>query len=192
VIRASGCDSGGRSVTPLDELAPRANNQSMSRRSAVRARALIATIGATWLALLASCASSTRGAAGIAATPRDRTLMDTTDLAGHGYANAYAAVVAARPEWLRAVAGPPSRREANGPDGGGRFPTSRQVARATGETGAMIGVFVEGSRQPVGLAYLGTLSPQAVLRLQHLSASEAMATYGPEWAWGAIIVRLRE
>jgi hypothetical protein len=141
-------------------------------------------------ASVAGCASSKTSASGAAATPRDRTIMDSSELVGSTYANAYAAVMAARPEWLRAPIGPPPPRE---PAGGRdvRFPTAGQVARAT-NGGTTIGVFVQGGKQALGISYLNTLPVHQVAWLKHLSPSEAMSVYGPEWAWGAIVVGLRQ
>ena len=117
-------------------------------------------------------------------------MMDSTELITGNYANAYAAVMAARPEWLRAPIGPPLARD---PGGGrdARFPTAAQVARAT-SGGSPIGVFVQGSKQAMSLGYLNTLPVGYVAWLKHLSPSEAMSIYGPERAWGAIIVSLRQ
>lgn len=121
-------------------------------------------------------------------------MLDATEIAGRGYANTYVAVSAARPEWLRVITGPPTATSANGRGNGtnARFPTAAQVARATGESSNSIGVFVEGSKQPEGMNYLSSLAVEHVASLKHISGSEAMAMYGPEWAWGAIIVRLRQ
>jgi hypothetical protein len=142
------------------------------------------------VALIVGCASSNRTDGGTAATPRDRTIMDSTELVGHGYSNTYTAVTAARPEWLRAPIGPPPPRDPSG-GRGARFPTAAQVARATGEGSATIGVFVEGAKQAMGISYLNSLAVEQVAWLKHLGPSEAMSIYGPEWAWGAIVVRLR-
>lgn len=160
----------------------------MLRRSVSRGSRCLAAVGLTVCVLsLAGCASSNK-AAGTAATPRDRTLIDSIEIVSGGYANAYAAVLAARPEWLRAPIGPPPPREPGGRDV--RFPTAAQVARATRES-TSLGVFVDGTKQAMGVSYLNTLPVTHVAWLKHLSPSEAMSIYGPEWAWGAILVRLR-
>lgn len=147
-------------------------------------------VAAGCIAVIAGCASSKKSA-GEAATPeRDVTILDSTELVGHGYANTYVAIQAARPAWLRVPIGPPTPRD-NG-RGNTRFPTAAQVARATGDGPGAIGVFLDGSTQPQGTGYLTSTPVEQIARLRHLSASEAMSTYGPQWAWGAIVVRLRQ
>jgi len=149
---------------------------------------------AGWLACAVSvfaCASSKNSAGGSAAPVIDRTVLDSTELIKGNYPNAYAAVMGTRPEWLRAPLGPPPQREPNGGGLGARFPTNAQVARATGAS-QTIGVFVQGTKQAVGISYLNTLPVGYVAWLKHLSPSEAMSIYGPEWALGAIVVRLRD
>lgn len=144
------------------------------------------------VALVAACASSNHSAAGTAAPARDVTILDSTELVGHGYANTYVAMTSTRPAWLRAASGPPTGRDPNGRGTTNtRFPTADQVARATGG-GTSVAVFLEGSKQQLGVSYLNTLPVEQVALLKHLSPSESMSYYGPEWAWGAIVVRLRQ
>ena len=141
---------------------------------------------------IAGCASSKNTASGTAATPRDRTVIDSVEITSAGYSNAYVAVISARPEWLRAPLGPPAQRDPNNTGSrGARFPTAAQIAKATSDASA-VGVFVQGGKQAMGLAYLNSLPVTQVAWLKHLGPSEAMSIYGPEWAWGAIIVQLRQ
>jgi len=149
---------------------------------------------AACVGVVCGCASSGHSADGTSAAPaHDVTLLDSTELVGHGYANTYVAMTATRPAWLRAMSGPPTGRDPNGRGPTNtRFPTADQVARATGGGPAPIGVFLEGSKQQLGVAYLGSLAVEQVALLKHLNPSEAMSVYGPEWAWGAIVIRLRQ
>ena len=160
------------------------------RSRTARRAAVVGLLACT--ASVFACASSKNSAAGAAAPEIDRTVMDSTELIKGNYPNAYAAVMGSRPEWLRAPIGPPPQREPGGGGLGARFPTNAQVARATGSGGQTIGVFVQGTKQAMGISYLNTLPVGYVVWLKHLSPSEAMSVYGPEWAWGAIVVSLRQ
>jgi len=161
----------------------------MLRRSVVTgSHALI--VAAACIALIVGCASSNKSAAGTTAPERDVTILDSAEMAGHGYPTTYVAIQSARPAWLRVPIGPPAQRDNGG--GSARFPTSAQVARAGGDGANAIGVFLEGSTQPQGIGYLTSTPVEQIARLRHLSASEAMSTYGPQWAWGAIVIRLRQ
>ena len=56
---------------------------------------------------------------------------------------------------------------------------------------AGIGIFLDDDKQPMAMDYLRTLQVEQVVRIKRLSGSEAMATYGPQWVSGAIVVTLR-
>lgn len=127
-----------------------------------------------------------------AEVPRDRTLLDSTELLDRGYPNTFAAVNSARPEWLRPPVAPPVQRGGDPSGRTQRFPTAAQVDRVSNASAGTIGVFVEGTKQAMGISYLNSLPTASVAVLKHLSASEAMSMYGPEWAYGAIVVRLRQ
>jgi hypothetical protein len=127
------------------------------------------------LAASAACRSAAGGAPSLAVA-RDRSVMDSTDLSAHRYPNVQEAIIALHPEWLTApLAG---RAVAPVP---GRLP----------QAAAEIGIFVDDSKQAMRLDYLRTLQVEQVARIKHLSGSEAMATYGPQWISGAIVVTLR-
>lgn len=102
--------------------------------------------------------------------------MDSTDLTGRHYPNVQEAIIAAHPEWLTGTAG-----------GRAVAPVPGSVLR--GSSG--IGIFLDDGKQPMTADYLRTLQVEQVVRIKHLSGSEAMATYGPQWVAGAIVVTLR-
>jgi len=110
--------------------------------------------------------------AGKPAAARDRSRMDTTDLRGSTYRNAYDAITATHPDWLRAAGG----------------------TKSLGGTGnglpAIVGVFVDGSQRSMGVDYLKSLNVVEVREIKHLSASESLIHYGSEFAFGAIVVTL--
>jgi hypothetical protein len=165
----------------------------MLRRLASRAphAVFLAAISAC-VASIVGCASSKNATNAAAQPEHDLTILDSTDLIGHGYSNTLVAVQSARPAWLRVPIGPPAQRDNGRGATNARFPTAAQVARATGDGPTPIGVFLEGSKQQMGMSYLGSTPVESIAQLRHLSASESMSTYGPEWAWGAIVVRLRQ
>ncbi|HEY4304990.1 MAG TPA: hypothetical protein VGM82_11015 [Gemmatimonadaceae bacterium] len=165
----------------------------MHRRVLRRLPRLFIVAGAFACAPLGFACASHKTEAGAAET-HDRLLLDSIEIVGHGFGNTAVAITNLRPEWLQAVPGPSTQRD-NGRGNTGmsaRFPTAAQVERATGGGSNTIAVFLEGSKQQLGLAYLNSLPVEQVALLRNLRPPEAMATYGPEWAWGAIIVRLRQ
>ena len=130
------------------------------------------------LATAAACASGSSGSAGSpsSAAVRDRSVIDSTDLLDRRYPNVQEAIIALHPEWLTARS-----------VGGLAAPVPGRLPQAAAE----IGVFLDDSKQPMRLDYLRTLQVEQVARIAHLAGSEAMATYGPQWISGAIVVTLR-
>lgn len=139
-------------------------------------RALTLSLGCC--AVLGAAVACARGPSGTLATAgaRDRSVMDSTDLVGRHYPNVQEAIIAAHPEWLAARSG------------------ARPVMPVPGSlprSAAGIGIFLDDDKQPMTMDYLRTLQVEQVVRIKHLSGSEAMATYGPQWVSGAIVVTLR-
>lgn len=99
--------------------------------------------------------------------------MDSTALSGHDYGSVYQAIMATHSDWLRPVGGTTSLGSASKP-----------------ANAPVIGIFVEGSSKPLDVDYLRELVPGNVKMIRKISASESMVTFGPDWAWGAIIITL--
>ena len=82
----------------------------------------------------------------------------------------YDAVRVLRPDWLQARGG---AKTFNG-----------------GSDAAVVGIFIEGRSVGYQPDKLRELVPGNVLRLRRILASESMASYGTQWAWGGIVVTL--
>lgn len=81
----------------------------------------------------------------------------------------YDAVRVLRPDWLQA----------------------RGAAKTFYGTAApVVGIFIEGRTVGYLPDKLKDFVPGNVLRLRRILASEAMASYGTQWAWGGIVVTL--
>ncbi len=123
--------------------------------------------------IAAACAGGAgAGAAGGAATPSrgSGTRMEASEFRRAEFHTIYDAIKVLRPDWLQA-------RGAVRTVGGG--------AEA-----AVVGVFIEGQARGWTLDKLQEYNVAAVQRVRRILASEAMASYGTEWAWGGIVVTL--
>lgn len=82
----------------------------------------------------------------------------------------YDAVRVLRPDWLQARGGPRT------------FTAGAQQP--------VVGIFIEGRTVGYLPDKLKDFVPGNVLRLRRILPSEAMASYGTQWAWGGIVVTL--
>lgn len=94
-------------------------------------------------------------------------------LQGHDYGSVYQAIMATHSDWLR-------------PNGG---TTSLGAPGKAGNT-PVVGIFIDGSAKPLDMEALRALVPGNVKMIKKIQASESMVTYGPDWAWGAIVITL--
>jgi len=117
-----------------------------------------------------SSAGSTRVAAAAARARSTSGRLERADFNKPEFGNMYDAVRVLRPDWLQARGGAKTF-------GGG--------AEA-----AVIGIFIEGRAVGYLPDKLREFVPGNVLRLHRILASEAMANYGTQWAWGGIVVTL--
>jgi hypothetical protein len=54
----------------------------------------------------------------------------------------------------------------------------------------VLGVFIEGQDKGYGVEKLQELLTANVRRVRRINASESMATYGTQWAWGGLVVTM--
>lgn len=95
--------------------------------------------------------------------------MDTTEFRRPEFRTVYDAIKALRPDWLLARGGPTSLTNA-----------ARQVPT--------VGVFFDGESRGYSLDKLSDLVGDDVRSIRRISSSESLATYGPDWAWGGIVI----
>src|SRR5512143_433400 len=122
--------------------------------------ALSALTSVTW-----SCAGSPTTRPNTSATTR----MDTMEFRRPEFRTVYDAIRALRPDWLLARGGPTSLRN-----------PARQAPT--------VGVFFEGESRGYSLDKLSDLVGGDVRSLRRISPSESLATYGPDWPWGGIVI----
>ena len=94
--------------------------------------------------------------------------MDTVEFRRPEFRTIYDAIQAVHPDWLLA-------RGAAGP----RTPTRQNPT---------VGVFFEGESRGYTLDKLADLVGGDVRSIRRISASESLGTYGPDWAWGGIVI----
>ena len=95
--------------------------------------------------------------------------MDTTEFRRPEFGTVYDAVKALHPDWLIARGGPTSLGN-----------SARQTP--------VIGVFFEGESRGYQLDKLTDLVGHEVRSIRRISSSESLATYGPDWPWGGIVI----
>jgi hypothetical protein len=95
--------------------------------------------------------------------------MDTTEFRRPEFRTIYDAIRATRPDWLQARGGPTSISNS---------------ARRT----PVVGVFIDGDTRGYGLDKLTEFVGRDVKLIQRISPSESLASYGPDWPWGGIVV----
>jgi hypothetical protein len=117
------------------------------------------------LATMAGCASGSGTRSNAPVSSR----MDTTEFRRPEFRTIYDAVAARRPDWLIARGGATSMTNA-----------ARQAP--------VVGVFFEGESRGYPLEKLRELVGRDVRTLRRISGAESVATYGPDWPWGGIVV----
>jgi hypothetical protein len=133
--------------------------RSTSPRVAIRAAAI-----ALALAFAAACAARINPD-GTRSAPRDRSVMDTTELRSPNFSTVYDAISAQHADWLLPRGGPVN----------GVNPT--------------LGVWIEGSLRSLGVDYLRNLRPADIRQVRRLATTESLHTYS--WPWGGLVLTLR-
>jgi hypothetical protein len=121
------------------------------------------------------CAAIGGGAFACASGPNTNTgganssRMEAAEFRRPEFRTVYDAIKATRPDWLQPRGGPTSLTNA-----------SRQTP--------VVGVFIEGEARGYGLDKLREFVGSDVKMIRHIAPSESLATYGPDWSWGGIVI----
>jgi hypothetical protein len=119
-----------------------------------------------------ACASGGSSAAGNnvvqSGNPRaDRSRMDTLEFRNKSFRTIYDAIRATHPDWLNVTGGSTS-------------------IKPSGQNTPTLGIFIEGQNRSQPMEYLTRLTPEEVISVRRISASEALSMYG--WPWTGVIV----
>ena len=95
--------------------------------------------------------------------------MDSTEFRRPEFRSLFDAIKALHPDWLMARGGPTSLGN-----------SARQTP--------VVGVFVEGDPRGYGLDKLSELTTRDASRIRRITSTESLATYGPDWPWGGIVI----
>jgi hypothetical protein len=126
--------------------------------------ALRTTLFVLFVMAVGACAA--KSSDGTGTTRRsDPSIMDSTELRSNDYSTVYDAISARRANWLLPRGGP------------------------TGSRAPELGVWIEGSTQPRGVAFLRNLRPIDIRQVRRLSTTESLHTYS--WPWGGLVITLR-
>jgi hypothetical protein len=98
-------------------------------------------------------------------TRRSASVIVPQDLLEGNFSNAFEAIEALRPNWLR----PQDVRDHSG---GGAQP--------------FVGVVMAGNRSDLGASFLRTLTPDSFKEIRRLNASQAQNRYGVVYQWGVL------
>jgi hypothetical protein len=134
---------------------------------------MIKRIGCSLLVLLAACASgssSTSSASPSRAAPVRRAnsnQMDTTEFRRPEFRTLYDAIKALHGDWLI-------------PKGG--------VTSISAPSEPVVGVFIDGQSNGYPVSKLLEFVGGDVRSVKRISGGESLATYGPSWSWGGIVI----
>lgn len=120
-----------------------------------------------------ACASggASTGAAGSISPRSTSSQLVSADFRKPEFQTMYDVVHALRPDWMV-------------PHGGEKSAMHMSVSDP------VVGVFIEGQQHGYPMEKLGELKPGEVSSVRFMRANDTMAIYGPQWAWGGIIVTL--
>ena len=120
-----------------------------------------------------ACASggAATGAAGSGSPRSTSSRLESADFQKPEFQTMYDVIHTLRPDWMVAHGGEKST-----------------MHMSTGDP--VVGVFIEGQQHGYGMDKLGELKPAEVASVRFMRAGDTMAIYGPQWAWGGIIVTL--